>query len=341
LQRESPPAFTYAVVAQLAEHFHGKEGVRGPNPRNGSKSAEVNNLKKIMKNSTKSILLIVLILVAAVLIYYRIQQDKKNAIPKASSNQTQTESSLREGAAGDQSDATDDNFDQIDQEFETTCQSGQWKKIADVSGDAITLSGKLRKVYSEDDISPDLKNFSYYIEGKTNTALSGSNLTGLDLFEDRAVEVQGVKSQDGKSMDVFQLRCSGAETDKTAIDARTNLLNWLGENINAVTPQKAPYQKWSIDTVDFIDQNNAYIEYYDMAEDDENADISEDTSRKILLEISAKGDGGYEVKVLAYWEMGDDDYVLKTGTDKFVDTIDEMDTMMYQYDSEEKSWTRI
>jgi hypothetical protein len=26
----------FAVVAQLAEHFHGKEGVRGPNPRNGS-----------------------------------------------------------------------------------------------------------------------------------------------------------------------------------------------------------------------------------------------------------------------------------------------------------------
>ena len=39
-----------AVVAQLVEHFHGKEKVRGSNPRNGSSRASGFRLRRIRSN---------------------------------------------------------------------------------------------------------------------------------------------------------------------------------------------------------------------------------------------------------------------------------------------------
>jgi hypothetical protein len=79
------------------------------------------------------------------------------------------------------------------------------------------------------------------------------------------------------------------------------------------------------------------VEYYDTVEDDENSDIEDDTSRRILVELTAKS-GGYDANVLAYWEMGEDDYVLKTGTDKFEEAES---AASYQYDPENKTWERI
>lgn len=286
-------------------------------------------------------MLAILILIVAVYLWNQSQKKNQGAQPATTASSAgNSQNSNNITSNSDSTNANLDQSDQVDADFDAKCQNGEWTKIADVQGDLITLSGKLRKVYPEDDIAQNLKAFQFYVEGKENAALSGSDLSSLDNFEDRDVEVQGAKSADGKSVAVSQVRCAGAETDKTAIDAKNKLMNWLAANINSVAPKKAPYQKWTIDTVEFVDGKNVYVEYYDTVEDDENATIPDDvdTSRKILIETSAKPDGSYDAKVLAYWEMGEEDYVLKTGADKFEDASD---TTMYQYDPEAKSWTRI
>ncbi|MDI6778290.1 MAG: hypothetical protein QMD77_03795 [Patescibacteria group bacterium] len=222
-------------------------------------------------------------------------------------------------------------------DYNAICEKGEWLKIADLSGEMSTASGKLRKSYPDDEANA-FKNYPYYIEGAQSVGITGDKIFKLDYFEDREVEVQGVKNADKKEIAVSQVKCGGKETDKNVLDQRKNLMNWLAANINSIAPQKAKYQKWTIDIVDFVDEKNAYVEYYDTVEDDENSDVSDDTSRKILVEATVKPDGKYDVKVLAYWEMGEDDYVLKTGTDKFEDVED---VVSYQYDPEKKTWERI
>ncbi|MDD3487637.1 MAG: hypothetical protein PHF35_04680 [Candidatus Moranbacteria bacterium] len=292
-----------------------------------------------MRNKKNILILTFLVLVAIGLIALRQHQQKNRLVQNENPDSAKKSDSLQGSMESEDNAVNFDEQDKIYEQFEADCQSGQWKVFNSVSGDAVTLSGKLRRVYPEDSTAPaELRGFGFYIEGSANTPLSGSNLADLELFEDRDVEVQGAKSEDGKSVEVEQVRCAGTETDKAAINSRIALMNWIAENINSIAPQKAPYQKWTVDTADFVDENHVYVEYYDAAEDDENSNIDVDTSRKVLLETSPKEDGTFNFTVMAYWEMGDDDYVLKSGADKFENV---WDVMTYQYDPDGKSWTRI
>jgi len=286
-----------------------------------------------MTSKFKMALLAILVLAVAVFVWYSGwkagQKKGANSIPASKTENTQADSASQ----------AEEDLAQATQEFEAKCANGEWVKIADVQGDLTSVAGKLRRIYPEDEVSADLQGFEYYIESASaNTALSGNDLSALENFESRDVEIQGVKSADGKSTAAVQVKCAGAETDKSAIDARTKLMDWLAANINSIAPAKAPYKSWVVDTADFVDDKNVYVEYYDAAEDDENSNVEEDTSRQALIQATPKSGGGYDVQVLAYWEMGENDYVLKSGSDKFENTED---TFLYQYDSETKSWERI
>ncbi|MDD5489841.1 MAG: hypothetical protein PHP25_04150 [Candidatus Moranbacteria bacterium] len=244
------------------------------------------------------------------------------------------ENALPGNETAEQSADAEDNTD-----YNAMCENGEWLKLADQSGEISSVTGKLRRVYP-DDSPAEFKSYQYYIEGTESLGITGSNLFKLDYFEGREMEVQGVKNAAKKEIAVTQVKCTGKETDKNVLGQRKNLMNWLAANINSIAPQKAKYQKWTVDIVDFVDENNVYVEYYDTAEDDEKMDISDDTSRRILVETAPSG-AGFSAKVLAYWEMGEDDFVLKQGNDKFdYDNIDNF-AASYQYDQDQKTWERI
>ncbi|OGI27242.1 MAG: hypothetical protein A2359_00300 [Candidatus Moranbacteria bacterium RIFOXYB1_FULL_43_19] len=281
--------------------------------------------------------IVVLALIFAGFLWYQSYARKGKTI----TNPAATENGANEDGSFD--NMTDDTeaadqaaMAQDETDYNALCENGEWLKIADQSGEVSSAVGKLRKVYP-DDVPSEFKNYLYYIEGTENLGITGSDLFKLDYFEDREVEVQGVKNAAKKEISVSQVKCTGIETDKSVLDRRKSLMDWLVRNINSVAPQKAKYQRWTVDIVDFVDESNAYVEYYDTVEDDENSDVEDDTSRRMLVEIGPSG-AGYNAKVLAYWEMGEDDFVLKTGKDKFEDA----DTIAsYQYDPEEKIWERI
>ncbi|PIU77697.1 MAG: hypothetical protein COZ28_00745 [Candidatus Moranbacteria bacterium CG_4_10_14_3_um_filter_44_15] len=248
-------------------------------------------------------------------------------------------SSFEDAINGDDILAIDEeNLDEEMENFNAQCEAGEWLKIADQSGSQTTVSGKLRRVYPDDEAAKQFSGYSYFIEGPESIALAGSNLAKLDYFEDREVEVQGVKNSEKKELAVAQVKCTGAETNKNVLDERRKLMDYVAANINSIASKKAKYQKWAADIIEFVDESHAYVEYYDAVEDDENSDVDEDTARKILVEAAAKAGGGYDLKVLAYWEMGEDDYILKEGSDKYEDVGD---TNSYQYDPEKNKWERI
>jgi hypothetical protein len=292
-----------------------------------------------MNNKTKYIwaaIVIVALVFVGFLWYWSFGKKGKN-LPTSS----QTENSANEGSnnslenSSSEGEVTNEIASEDETDYNAICENGEWLEIANQSGELASVTGKLRKVYP-DDASSEFKNYQYYLEGTESFGLTGKDLFKLDYFEDREVEVQGTKDANKKEIAVARVRCSGKETDKNVLSRRKALMSWLADNINSLAPQKAKYQKWTVDIVDFVDENNVYVEYYDTIEDTEN-DINEDTSRRILVETAAKP-GGYSAKVLAYWEMGEDDYVLKTGTDKFEDS--EV-IASYQYDPEQKTWERI
>jgi hypothetical protein len=285
-----------------------------------------------MESKLKMALLAVLVLAVAVFLWYSGWKagQKKGASSVPASQAENAQSNTAE---------TDENLEKAAQEFETKCANGEWTKVADAQGELTSLDGKLRRIYPEDEISAELQGFDYYVEGvAANSALSGADLTALENFEDRDVEVQGAKSADGKSVAVAQVRCAGAETDKSAIDARAKILEWLAGNINSIAPEKASYQQWVTDYAAFIDEKNVYVEYYDTVEDVENSNVEEDTWHKILIEVAAGENGNFTAKVLAYWKIENDEEVLKSGNDKFENSDAVME---YSYNSETKSWERI
>lgn len=296
----------------------------------------------MLKNVKKTtVIMIILIVAVAGFLWYRGSTQKGNMI-QPENKAGEAENSVQDESSADnlsnEADVSSEEADLEDTDFNALCENGEWMKIADLSGEMSTTSGKLRKIYPDDEAAAEFASYLFYLEGNDRIALSGKDLTELDYFEDREVEAQGVKASGGKALEVSQVRCAGKETDKDLISQRNKVLDYISANINSIAPKKAPYQKWTVDIVDFADENNAYVEYYDIAEDEEDSDVPVDTGRKILAEISAKTAGSYSAKVLAYWEMGEDDYVLKSGTDKFEDVED---VSSYQYDSETKKWERI
>lgn len=282
------------------------------------------------------IVVAIIILIVAGFLWYRGWKTKQASVGEMSSSGDSSFSDVIDGADSGVAQEIAD-LEQAEADFNAKCENGEWVKIGDAQETA-TLSGKVRRVYPDEESAKTFGAFQFFLEGTEKIGLAGGEIGNLDPFEDREAEVKGAKSADGKTFAVSEARCAGAETDKNLISERTNLLNWLVPNINAIAPKKAPHQKWVVSTADFVDGKNAYIEYYDMAEDSDDSAIEEDTSRMILAEISADSGKGYSVKILAYWEMGTDDYELKTGSDKF-ENVEE--TTMYEYDSEDNSWTRI
>jgi hypothetical protein len=301
-----------------------------------------------MSGKKISIFLVLLIFIVAGFLGYRSWKNKKNqsapSQPHPSATTTQPSSS---DSAKTDSNASSDQSDQADQDFEAQCQNGEWVKIADVQGDISSATGILHWVDADNDAaSKQFENYTHYLDGKEKiglvnpTAKSADDANNLDLFQGREVEVQGVAKQGAvKEMQVSQVRCTGSETDKNLATSRVAMLSYISGNIGSIAPEKAPYQKWSVDSAIILDEKDVYADYYDTLQDDANSDPNLDTMHRVLLQVSPSGGGSYDVKVLAYYVPGEEDFSLKQGTDKFKNQ-DETAFPSYTYDSEENSWTR-
>lgn len=294
-------------------------------------------------NSNKSkqiwVIIVAIAVIFAAFLWYRSYSAKKNNLL----NQTETtgsESSLRNtlDENGEQmiSDEEAEAISEEEEDFNAICENGEWVKISEQSGSQSTFTGKMRKVYPDDEAAKEFAGYQFFLEGPEKIALAGTGLEKMDYFEDREVEVQGAKSTSGKDVAVFQVKCGGKETDKNVINDRKKMMDYISANINSIAPKKAKYKSWVVDEIDIVDENNIYVLYYDSVEDDENSDLEEDTGRKVLLEVSPKTDGAYGIKQAAYFEMGEDDYVLSQGTDKFADS----ETVDYSFDPDSNVWER-
>lgn len=295
-----------------------------------------------------SIFLIALIVIAVGFLWYQGQKNKKNKLAQSSATQSSlNDSATGENSESDNSDAADANLDQEDQDFEVQCTNGEWVKIADVEGDATTIQGTVQAVDPEDEATKSFQNYRNYLDnGKEKIELVDPNVksdnddSNLDFFQTREVEVQGVLGQGaGKEMKVSQIRCAGKETDKSTVDNRVKILNYISANISSIAPEKAPKQKWVAYSVVILDEKDFYVDYYDTIEDDENSDLELDTTHRVLLEVNLGENGNFDSKVLAYWVPGEEDFTLKQGQDKF-ENIDETTLPSYSYDYEENSWSR-
>jgi hypothetical protein len=301
-----------------------------------------------MSGKRLTIYLLALVIAIAISLFYRSEKNK-NMQPAAepSSAGSSVKNNNTANDIAESSAASLDQFDQADQDFNAQCENGEWIKIADVPGDTISATGILHWVDAESDAaSKQFENYTHYLDGKEKIALinsavkTDSDENNLDLFQGREVEVQGVLKQGAvKEMQVSQVKCAGSETDKNLATSRVAMLSYISANISSIAPEKAPYQKWSVDSAIILDEKDVYVDYYDTLQDEDNSDPNLDTMHRVLLEASPKDGGGYDAKVLAYYVPGEDDFSLKRGTDKFKNQ-DETAFPSYTYDPEENSWTR-
>lgn len=117
---------------------------------------------------------------------------------------------------------------------------------------------------------------------------------------------------------------------QNVLDQRKALLGYLTMNINTVAPEKAPYERWVIDQVEFIDENNVYAYFYDTAETDDSAvDSIGDTESQLVLSAESQ-ESGFKTKIIGDYYMG---LPLK-GKDPFT----KKETATYGFD-ESGTWT--
>ncbi len=232
-----------------------------------------------------------------------------------------------------------DNLEGVD--IDSICVNAQWVNVSNDRSGSLSKTGKLRQIYPDDPLANELTGFNYYLEADVKTAVSGPFRDNLDYFVDRFVELKGTdggKIGDIQIIEPQQIRCSGKEVDKDLIDRRKKILKSISEEVNSLSPVKPPYKTWVLEYVEFIDDNNLYVYYYDSVEDDENQDIEEDTQRKLLVEVSNSRDK-INLTRKAYWEPGEEDYILKSGSDPFKD-VSEDDLESYSFDVETNDWIR-
>jgi hypothetical protein len=301
-----------------------------------------------MSGKRLTIYLITLVIAIAAFLFYR-NEKNKNMQPAAAPSSTDS-SVKNSNTANDNADSSAENsdqFDQADQDFATQCENGEWVKIADIQGDISSATGILHWVDTESDAaSKQFENYTHYLVGKEKIALinpamkTDDDENNLDLFQGREVEVQGISKQGAaREMQVSQVRCTGSETDKALASSRVAMLDYISASISAIAPEKAPYQKWSVDSATILDEKDVYVDYYDTLQDEDSSDPELDTMHRVLIEVSPKEGGGYDARVLAYFVPGEEDFSLKQGTDKFKNQ-DETAFPFYIYDAEENSWTR-
>ncbi|MCX6766174.1 MAG: hypothetical protein NT170_00095 [Candidatus Moranbacteria bacterium] len=303
-----------------------------------------------MSGKRLTIYLVALVIAVAIFLFYRNEKNKNmqpTTAPLSPSASNSVKSDNTTSVNTDTSAASPDQSDQADQDFAAQCENGEWVKIADVQGDVTSATGILHWVDADNDAaSKQFESYTHYLNGKEKIALinptikSADDANNLDLFQGREVEVQGVVKQVSvKEMQVSQVRCTGSETDKNLATSRVAMLGYISSNISSIAPEKAPYQKWTVDSAIILDEKDIYVDYYDTLQDDANSDPNLDTMHRVLLQVSPKDGGSYDLKVLAYYVPGEDEMSLKSGTDKFKNQ-DETAFPSYTYDSEENSWTR-
>ncbi|MCX6762446.1 MAG: hypothetical protein NT093_01550, partial [Candidatus Moranbacteria bacterium] len=190
-----------------------------------------------MSGKKISIFLVVLIIVVVGFLWYQKGKSKKNQLAQSSATQSSSnDSAAKDNGASDSADAADMNSDQADQDFDAQCADGQWVKIADVEGEMATAQGVVQAIDPENDATKAFQNYRNYLDnGKEKIGLIDPNVksdhddSSLDFFQTREAEVQGVLSQQGavKEMKVSQARCAGKETDKSTVDNRAKILNYI------------------------------------------------------------------------------------------------------------------
>jgi hypothetical protein len=118
----------------------------------------------------------------------------------------------------------------------------------------------------------------------------------------------------------------GKSQDEVASDLfRQGTMNDLAGKIAVLSPSKPVLGgKWFVDRFWFADDRNVYIEY-------EDGHIM----RRILVQVSGQAEKP-EYKVVAYFEPGDSDWALKSGSD----TMAGKRLSLYEYDQGKKQWVK-
>lgn len=134
---------------------------------------------------------------------------------------------------------------------------------------------------------------------------------------------------------------NGAQLDEKEVQEKQNdlfrqgTMNDLAQKIGEISPAEPVLGgKWYITRFWFADDSNAYIEYevvgfLPTAEEDGHI------MRRMLVKVEGEQEKP-EYKVIAYFEPGENDWILKSGED----TMFGKPLGLYEFDQEKQEWAK-
>ena len=293
---------------------------------------------------------IAVLAVSAIFFGYRLLKSGKGQAPTASSPEKkdlaadqQNDQATNDGT-GDASNAADNSFDQAlsdqdEADLYSQCEQAQWVEVGQVSGEKKTFTGTLAMDVPFDENGTDTNTentdlatdqAAYYLDGKDKVA--ASNEAVLSFFDGRQVAIEG-EGGGGQQINAARIKCAGNETDASLTSFRDKVMENLTSNINTLSPQKG---QWQVDDFLWPQDGYVYVEYStDLDSDPEGSD---ENIYSLLFQV-ADADGKISTKQIGFMKMGDDDWQVVSGENKFKDTMDDAD--YYEFQDTLKKWVKV
>ena len=214
------------------------------------------------------------------------------------------------------------------------CEKGEWVEVDSVENADKKLKGMLTLEFPEDENSEDEDGY-YTLQDKKVVSKKEEI---LDFFEDKEVEAEAVVLDENDAK-ISKIKCTGRETDKELISFRQDVMKYVNDHINDISPEKG---KWEVFGFWWPDDKHIYVEYeasMDSEESDEaSAEEDEMTveSYVVLLEVSKSGDK-VNTKEIGFFKTVEDEWKLEKGTDPYEDA-EYMD--LYEFDDQVGKWTK-
>lgn len=286
----------------------------------------------------KNIILILLALLIVGGLYYIYKQEKVRLTDRNSESQpagTQETGDSEEAVSEEEAVENEDEDEFFESRFDTInfgeyCQSGRWLAVSEEERDDLkTFSGTLKVNYADEDSPAQLSEDTiYYFEN--GAAVANEENEAIDYFEDKEVEVKGIADSAGK-ISIYQIRCSGSESNEAENKKREEIMVYAAENINKIAG--VTDDKWGVTDFEFVDNSNVYVDYG-------TGEFKDEDPQRVLIKITKNSKGSFDYSMLAKYKEGEDDWELTDGTDSFSEQ-DPNTHLFYEFDHELNKWTLI
>lgn len=222
----------------------------------------------------------------------------------------------------------EDVVDTFEEKIPLLCENGEWIEFPDMDN-----QDQYEKFSGNEKLKYDESSSTFLGASGLNTFSTNKDYS-LTFFMDRDTRIEGYKLPDNQIY-VKKVKCVGVEANQDILKARRNLMNYISNNINTLTLEKASKNDWQVGTFYFVNETDFYVQYESEGSFFEEAPYD---SKLWLIRVKDMSRSIPTIETLAYIQEDAEDpekNVTKQGDDLYKDA---KNLTVYEFDEEVNQW---